>query len=166
MSGWLSIRFGGKIVLGASILIGSIMTMLAVPSSKLGYFALIVCRFVTGLAHGLLWPAISSRVVNWAPPSEKSRLIGIASSGSYVGNVFALELGGYLCVSGFAGGWGSIFYIFGIIGIVWFILLMVLASDSPTNHKFIGLREREYINKSINTKGSSNSDDKTKLRVN
>ncbi len=139
--------------------------MLAVPSSKLGYFTLIVCRFITGLAHGLLWPAISSIFVNWAPPSEKSRLIGIASSGSYVGNVFALELGGYLCVSGFAEGWGSIFYIFGIIGIVWVFLLIVLASDSPINHKFISLSEKEYIVKSINSKSSSLSDDKLKLRV-
>lgn len=55
----------------------------------------------------------------WAPPSERSRLAGIANAGAQMGNVIALPLGGFLCVYGFAGGWPSIFYVFGIFGVVW-----------------------------------------------
>jgi MFS family permease len=47
--------------------------------------------------------------------TERSRLVGMASSGSWVGNIIALPLGSFLCVSGFDGGWASIFYIFGIL---------------------------------------------------
>ena len=50
---------------------------------------------------------------HWAPPNERSRLVGIANAGAQIGNVAALSLGGYLCVSGFDGGWPSIFYTFG-----------------------------------------------------
>jgi MFS family permease len=49
----------------------------------------------------------------WAPGSERSRLVGLASSGAWVGNIIALPLGSYLCMHGFDGGWPSIFYIFG-----------------------------------------------------
>ena len=48
------------------------------------------------LKKGLFWPAASAMFVHWATPSEKSRLIGMAASGSYVGNVFALETGSYI----------------------------------------------------------------------
>lgn len=51
LSGWLSIKFGGKIVLGISMLLGSLLTILAAPSAKLGFGVLILCRFITGLAH-------------------------------------------------------------------------------------------------------------------
>ena len=98
---------------------------------------------------GAVWPAISSLYVNWAPPVEKSRLIGFSSSGVNIGNIFALSLGGWLCDEGFDGGWGSVFYIFGLIGIVWAFLMMLLNSDSPSNHKFISITERDYIIESI-----------------
>jgi ACS family sodium-dependent inorganic phosphate cotransporter-like MFS transporter 5 len=53
--------------------------------------------------------------------------------------------GGFLCVYGFGGGWPSIFYIFGIVGIVWFVLWMILAAKSPEDHRFISDKERDYI---------------------
>lgn len=89
-----------------------------------------ICRFIVGLAHvnkltkfffqinsyllkGAFWPSVSSLWIFWAPSPERSRLVGSASAGSWIGNIIALPLGGYLCANGFAGGWGSIFYIFG-----------------------------------------------------
>lgn len=67
--------------------------------------------------------------------------------------VFSFSIGGYLCVNGFAGGWPSIFYVFGTIGIVWSILWLSLTSKSPADHHFISEKEREYVLK--NTKGTS-----------
>ena len=61
-----------------------------------------------------MWPAISDMFIRWVPLAEKSRLIGFASAGNNLGNIVALPLGTYLCVDGFAGGWPSIFYIYGI----------------------------------------------------
>ena len=60
-----------------------------------------------------MWPSISSMFIKWATPEEKSRLIGFASSGTNIGNIIALPLGGWLCEEGFYNGWGSIFIIFG-----------------------------------------------------
>ena len=52
------------------------------------------------------------------------------------------------------------FYIFGLVGIVWFILLMILTSDSPQNHKFISENERDYIIESIGGESNSSSNSK------
>ncbi len=62
---------------------------------------------------GAFWPSVSSYWTYWAPQTERSRIIGISSAGSRIGNVFGFLIGGYLCAEGFAGGWPSIFYTFG-----------------------------------------------------
>jgi MFS family permease len=51
LSAWLSLRFGAKKVLSASMFLGSVMTILCPESARLGYGVLIVCRFLAGLAH-------------------------------------------------------------------------------------------------------------------
>jgi hypothetical protein len=61
----------------------------------------------------------------------------------------ALPLGGWLCEVGFDGGWSSVFYIFGLVGIVWSGLMMLLNADTPQTHKFISVTERDYILDSI-----------------
>ncbi|RNA04065.1 sialin-like [Brachionus plicatilis] len=154
--GWLSYIFSVKKVIAFSMGIGSLITILIPFFARLSYKALIVCLFFTGLAHGAFWPSASAFWAYWAPNSERSRLVGIASSGSKLGNIIALSLGGILCVYGFDGGWPSIFYIFGCAGIVWSVLMLTLASDTPSEHRFIGKREKEFIfeetKKSINIK--------------
>lgn len=149
LGGYLSMRFGAKIVLAAAILIGSILTILIPVASYVSYVALFFCRFFTGVAHGVFWPAMSSLWAYWAPPAERSRLVGVANAGAQIGNVLALPLGGFLCVYGFDGGWPSIFYIFGAIGIVWFFLWMFLAAKSPEEHRFISQKEKLYIQSSV-----------------
>jgi len=64
----------------------------------------------------MLWPAVSTLWSFWAPPTERSTLMSIARSGSQLGNVVTLPLGGYLCMHGFDGGWPSMFYILGAAG--------------------------------------------------
>jgi len=141
--------FGAKIVLAGSILIGSILTILIPVSARLSYIALFVCRFLIGAAHGFFWPAMSSLWSKWAPPAERSRLVGVANAGAQIGNVIALPLSGWLCVNGFDGGWPSIFYIYGIIGCVWFIAWMIFASKSPAENRFIGEKEKNYIEENV-----------------
>ena len=89
--------------------------------------------------------AIFSLFVEWTPSSEKGRLIGLASAGSWIGDVIGLPLGGYLCVHGFDGGWPSIFYLFGIAGLIWSVAFLLLTAETPSKHRFISEGERDYI---------------------
>jgi MFS family permease len=54
-------------------------------------------------------------MARWVPSLERGRLFSFSSSSSQVGIITGLRLGIYLCVHGFAGGWPSIFYIFGLL---------------------------------------------------
>jgi MFS family permease len=49
----------------------------------------------------------------WVPPLERSRLVSFAYSGTQIGVVVSQPVSGLLCQYGFAGGWPSVFYVFG-----------------------------------------------------
>ena len=46
-------------------------------------------------------------------------------------------------------GWESVFYLFGIVAIVWCILWSLLVYDTPESHPFISKAERNYITSAI-----------------
>ncbi len=62
---WLAIRFGPKIVLVISILISSIFTLLTPLAARISYVALFICRFLIGLAHGVVWPSLGGLWPYW-----------------------------------------------------------------------------------------------------
>ncbi len=69
-----------------AIFIGLVLTIPVRFAARYDYLLLIIARFVTGFAHGMLWPAISTLWSFWAPPanfncnvkiSVKKRIINI-----------------------------------------------------------------------------------------
>ncbi|XP_070195600.1 uncharacterized transporter slc-17.2-like [Littorina saxatilis] len=70
-------------------------------------------------------------------------------------------LSALLCEYGFLGGWPSVFYVFGGVGIVWSAVWFFLMSDSPETHPRISPSERDYI---VRTRASV-TDRKQKLEV-
>ena len=63
--------------------------------------------------------------------------------------MISLPISGLLCEYGFAGGWPSVFYVFGVCGIVWFVVWMVFVYDTPAQHPRISPAERALIERSI-----------------
>jgi predicted MFS family arabinose efflux permease len=82
----------------------------------------------------------------WSPPFERSRLTTFALSGSYIGTVCAMSLGGII---GKEINWEAIFYIFGTAAIVWSVLWFIFIHESPGDHKSILLEERNFVEASI-----------------
>jgi MFS family permease len=60
LGGFLSIKLGAKVVLGAAIFVGSILTVIIPFAAQTSYVALVACRFLTGVAHGSFWPACAT----------------------------------------------------------------------------------------------------------
>lgn len=143
--GWLAAKYGGTKVIVVSNVIASILTIISPFFARSSYIALSLVRFFIGLAHGAFWPAMSAIFVYWSPKADRTKMVGSSTSGAWFGNIIALPLGGFLCIYGFDGGWASIFYIMGILGLIWSIVFMIVISDSPKTHWFISEREQTYI---------------------
>lgn len=127
------------------MLIGSIGTLLVPVCSHWHYSILIILRIITGMAQGVMWPTMMSIWSNWAPSNERSRLLGVSSSGSQLGIIVGFSFGGYLCNNGFDGGWPSIFYIFGILGILWSFVWFFIFTDNPQQNKYMKQIEKQHL---------------------
>ena len=57
--GWLSFRFGGRVVLCFSMFIGSLMTITLPFFARYSYNALFIGLFITGACHGAFFPSVS-----------------------------------------------------------------------------------------------------------
>lgn len=47
--------------------------------------------------------------------------------------------------------WTSVFYAFGVFGIFWLMFWFVLIYNHPNRHPFISQREKQFLNRAINT---------------
>ena len=142
LGGWLADRFGGKVVLGVGVLVWSLFTVLTAPAAYFGILVLVIARVLMGLGEGVTYPAVYSLFARWSPPNERSRSISLALSAMHIGTIAALMLTPPLIV---ALGWESAFYLFGILGIVWWIAWNILVSSTPEEHPRVSSAELALI---------------------
>ncbi|XP_062375636.1 sialin [Sardina pilchardus] len=153
--GYLARKYGAKWLLGFGILCTVIFTLLTPVAADLGAGYLIAVRVLEGIGEGVTFPAMHAMWGSWAPPLERSRLLTISYAGAQLGTVVALPLSGMIC---FYLDWTYVFYVFGAVGMVWFILWAALVSNSPSTHPRISEQERLYIASSLKNELSPTSD--------
>ncbi|XP_013134113.1 PREDICTED: putative inorganic phosphate cotransporter isoform X2 [Papilio polytes] len=147
--GILSKRFGARLFLGVGMLINSVFGLLVPIAAEAGYEWLILVRFIQGLGEGPIVPCSHAMLAKWIPPNERSRMGAAVYAGAQFGTVISMPLSGLLSAYGFAGGWPSIFYVFGIIGTVWCLAFLFLVSEDPEVCPRIKEAEKKYILSSL-----------------
>ena len=70
-------------------------------------------------------------------------------SGIQFGTVITLPVSGWLCDTTFLGGWPSVFYIFGFLGVIWGIAWFLLVKESPEDHPRISKWEYHHITSNL-----------------
>ncbi|XP_067388733.1 sialin isoform X2 [Emydura macquarii macquarii] len=144
--GYLASKVGGKLLLGFGILIPAVFTLFTPLAADLGVGYLIAVRVLEGLGEGVTFPAMHAMWSSWAPPLERSKLLSISYAGAQLGTVVSLPLSGIIC---YYVNWIYVFYIFGALGVLWFLFWIWLVSDTPETHRRISPTEREYILSSL-----------------
>ncbi|XP_059035504.1 sodium-dependent phosphate transport protein 3 isoform X2 [Mustela nigripes] len=141
-SGYLAGILGAKQMLGAGLLISSLLTLFTPLAADFGVILVIVIRTIQGMAQGMAWTGQFTIWAKWAPPLERSKLTSIAGSGAAFGSFIILCVGGLISQ---ALGWPFIFYIFGSIGCVCCLLWFTVIYDDPMHHPCISVQEKDYI---------------------
>ncbi|XP_046751246.1 putative inorganic phosphate cotransporter isoform X2 [Diprion similis] len=147
--GVMSEKFGGKYSLGLGILSTGILTLLTpVAVESGGAPALIVLRFFMGLGEGTTFPAVNALLAQWTPPSERSKIGAMVFAGAQIGTVVANALSGVLLRYSPLG-WRSVFYVFGSLGVAWFVVFGVVCYSNPDEHPFISDKEKKYLHEAM-----------------
>ncbi|XP_013186887.1 putative inorganic phosphate cotransporter [Amyelois transitella] len=155
--GRIAEKFGGKLVYGVGVLLTAIFTILSPIAAFVDFKFFIVVRVLEGLGEGVTYPAMHAMLARWIPPMERSKFAAYVYAGSNIGTVISLPISGWLCTLQFGGGWPLCFYIFGGLGILWFIAWMLLVYDTPQKHPRICPKEVEYITACIGPQENQHS---------
>lgn len=117
-----------------------------------GLSLLITSRVIQGLASGLAFPAINDVYSKYSPPWERSRFASYGISGIFMGTILAYGLSGWLITQL---GWQSVFYIFGIVTVIWYFFWLALVRSSPENDRMMSDSERTFIIESLKGQNSN-----------
>ena len=142
VAGLLANRFGGKRVLGYSVLAWSIFTLLTPPAATWSIAVLIGVRIAMGVGEAGLFPATYELFGRWVPPTERARAVAFMLSGVPVGTVIGLMGSGWL-VQRY--GWAMPFYVFGAIGLLWLVLWFEQVENDPVTDRRLGAEERRLL---------------------
>ncbi len=142
VGGRLADRFGGKVVLGAGVIIWSLFTIFTPPAAFLGMGALIVARIGLGMGEAVTYPSFFSLFGRWIPTAERVRSVGLANSGIPLGTIIGLLVTPMIIT---AWGWEWAFYGFGLLGFVWIVPWYLIVRASPAQDPKISGDERTRI---------------------
>uniref|UniRef100_A0AAR5QA61 Major facilitator superfamily (MFS) profile domain-containing protein n=2 Tax=Dendroctonus ponderosae TaxID=77166 RepID=A0AAR5QA61_DENPD len=148
--GILAAKFGGKYTLGLGILSTGIFTILTpwiVIMTHGNWKWIVALRVVEGLGEGTTYPALNTMLAQWVPVGERSKIGSLVYAGGQIGTIVCNLISGQLITA--TEDWASVFYLFGGLGIVWFIFFQLLCYSEPKHHPFISDREKQYLEKEI-----------------
>ncbi|KAM3727966.1 Vesicular glutamate transporter [Dirofilaria immitis] len=144
-------RLNGKWTVAVALFVTIISNiMLPLLASKHFIFA-IIARIFCGIADAFLTPSISSMIVRWFPPKERSFAIGFITGGRQIGSLLILPVSGWICHKRDTfGGWKFTFYISAIIAALTLLIWLVMSADKPSKHYCVKNDEKMYILRKIN----------------
>lgn len=147
VGGALSARGRASLMLAGALGFSGLLTA-ALPfvATSGGALAVAASRVGCGIIQGVLYPSSYTLLGRWVPPDERSRGGSLLLASQPLGNILAMGMSGWLATSW---GWPSIFYVFGLSGVVIAALILLVSADSPHTHPRISQAERDFILKAI-----------------
>lgn len=144
-AGYLADKFNRSKVIIGSLFIWSLVTWLTSTASN--FEELLLARAFMGVSEACYIPAALALIVDYHPGNTKSTATGLHIGGVYVGQSLGF-IGGWIAESH---SWHYAFHIFGIIGVVYALILVFLLKDKTvetlgsanetTRHPSVNLRD-------------------------
>src|SRR5476649_2619813 len=138
--GWLSDRFGARPVLATIVAYWSVMT--AATAAATGVYSFVIVRFLFGVGEAGAFPGATRAMQLWYPRQERGFVQGLTHSASRLGAAIAPPIV-VLIITAF--NWQAVFYICGVVGIVWSVWWYFAYRNLPEEHAMVNQAELERI---------------------
>ncbi|WP_051248570.1 MFS transporter [Inquilinus limosus] len=140
VGGWAADRIGPKNVFTLAMTVWSVFCGLTAAATNIA--VLLVVRVIFGMGEGPFSATANKVVSNWFPRREQATAVGIANAGQPIGAALAGPVVGTIAV---LAGWRISFIVIALVGLVWVAAWMLLATDRPEQHRWLGPVEREEM---------------------
>lgn len=127
VAGMIADRFSRKWLVGGSLFVWSAVTYLMGYADD--FHELYWLRAVMGISEALYIPSALSLIADWHQGKSRSLAIGVHMTGLYVGQA----IGGFGATVAAIFSWHSTFHWFGIIGIIYSLILVVTLRENPAH---------------------------------
>ena len=124
-AGFMADRFSRSKVIIGSLFVWSLVTWLTAHATT--YNQLLATRALMGISEAFYIPAALALIIDYHPGKTQSSATGLHIVGAMLGQSLGF-LGGWIAESHT---WNHAFYIFGIVGIVYSVLLLFILKDAP-----------------------------------
>ena len=139
-AGMLADKFGGKRILLVGSLWWSVFTILSAVGTTIPLMGAI--RALMGSGEAANFPSDTHLTRHWAPQSLRSRATGWNLSAIALGPLIATPITIWLLDSY---GWRSVFYFYGVIGLIWTVAWAWYGRSRPTEHPAVSREELAKI---------------------
>uniref|UniRef100_A0A1I7TV11 MFS domain-containing protein n=2 Tax=Caenorhabditis tropicalis TaxID=1561998 RepID=A0A1I7TV11_9PELO len=119
---------------------GTIFMPLAVDN---GLVTVLIARLFQGIGASILYSSIGTISESWSPITEIGTFVAFLSSAFQISNIVTMPIAGSLCESSL--GWRSIYYIFGGITVVLYLIFFWYYNDYPDKHRHVSSKELKNI---------------------
>ncbi|GBN96356.1 Putative inorganic phosphate cotransporter [Araneus ventricosus] len=144
-AGLIAEAYGAKNVYLSGVLLASLAHLLCPFAAWYSCYSMIGMQLLRGVGQGLNSPANSVITAKWFPRQERGFLNALIFSGTGVGSLIAYATSGAMCSSALFGGWPSLYFIYGGLGLVLGLCAYLFLYESPKEHPKIGKAELFYI---------------------
>jgi ACS family glucarate transporter-like MFS transporter len=152
-TGWLGDVFGPRKTLIRIVLWWSLFTVLtgSIYPSFFAFFAMLAVRFFFGIGEAGAYPNIARAFHNWFPFNERGFAKGtVWMAGRFAGGVTPFIVLALLYETPVDGAaplthWRHIFWIFGVIGVVWCVGFWLWFRDRPEESPLVNQAEIDLI---------------------
>jgi sugar phosphate permease len=140
IGGWLSDKYGPKLVLTVLSLIWGAATL---ATGFAGSVAMLVAlRFALGIGEGGAFPTATRAFTYWMPVAERGFAQGITHSFARLGGAVTPPLVLAVVVTG---GWRDAFILLGVASLAWTVLYLCVFTNSPEQNRRVTPEETAEI---------------------
>lgn len=141
-AGWLSDRFGPRMMLTVYILGWSLFTGLLGVTTQVGIVLLL--RFLCGATQAGAYPVCSGMVRHWFPVVRRGLASSVIAMGGRSGAVLAPILTAAL-ITAFGGSWRPVLIVYGLAGMLMAFVFSLVCRNTPRDHPQCNEAERNLI---------------------
>ena len=143
----MMIRFGARIWLSRIMISWGVVC--ALMAAAWSTEAVVVLRFLLGIAEAGFFPGIILYLTYWYPNRERAKVVATVMMAIPLAGLIGRPLNGWVLdnLGGLLGldSWRWIFLIGGVPAVVLGIVCLVTISDTPANAKWLSERERAWL---------------------
>src|SRR3984893_14406146 len=138
--GWLGDRFGPRRVLSTIMAYRTVIAV--VTTMATGFYSLWGIRFALGVGEAGAVPTAPRAMRMWYPRDERGFVQGVSHAASRFGAAIGPPIAVFIMIRY---GWRSVFYVIGILSLLWSLLYLLAYRNMPEEHEKVSREELARI---------------------